>query len=277
MTDIKNKTAFVTGAASGIGLALSKALLARGAKVMMADIDAEGLNAAQASLNRPDDTDIIVCDVADAASVQAAAKAAIGSFGKIHLIFNNAGVSLAGRPGKFNLDDWRWIVDINVLGIAYGCETFIPHISSHGEGGHIINTASMAGHVVTGGMGPYFATKFAIVGYSEALRAELSKLDIGVSCLCPTWVKTNIHNTSDKSPGAVNNRKDFKTSTHYLAVKDLVDNGMEPDEYAELTMKSIEANRLHVFNDAQARQHIVDRHTANLADYDACLSDLGKA
>ena len=224
MTDIKNKTAFVTGAASGIGLALTKALLARGAKVMMADINTEGLNAAQASLNRPDDTDIIVCDVADAASVQAAAKAAIGSFGKIHLIFNNAGVSLAGRPGKFNLDDWRWIVDINVLGIAYGCETFIPHISSHGEGGHIINTASMAGHVVTGGMGPYFATKFAIVGYSEALRVELSKLGIGVSCLCPTWVKTNIHNTSDKSPGAVNSRKEFKTSTQYLAVKDLVEN-----------------------------------------------------
>ena len=277
MTDIKNKTAFVTGAASGIGLALTKALLARGAKVMMADINTEGLNAAQASLNRPDDTDIIVCDVADAASVQAAAKAAIGSFGKIHLIFNNAGVSLAGRPGKFNLDDWRWIVDINVLGIAYGCETFIPHISSHGEGGHIINTASMAGHVVTGGMGPYFATKFAIVGYSEALRVELSKLGIGVSCLCPTWVKTNIHNTSDKSPGAVNSREEFKTSTQYLAVKDLVENGMEPDDYAELTMKSIEANRLHVFNDAEARQHIIDRHTANLADYDACLSDLGKA
>ena len=277
MTDIKNKTAFVTGAASGIGLALSKALLARGAKVMMADIDAEGLNAAQASLNRSDDTNIIVCDVADAASVQAAAKATIESFGKIHLVFNNAGVSIAGRPGKFNLDDWRWIVDINILGIVYGCETFIPHISSHGEGGHIINTASMAGHVVTGGMGPYFATKFAIVGYSEALRVELSKLGIGVSCLCPTWVKTNIHNTSDKSPGAVNSREEFKTSTQYLAVKDLVENGMEPDDYAELTMKSIEANRLHVFNDAEARQHIIDRHTANLADYDACLIDLGKA
>ena len=129
----------MTGAASGIGLALSKALLARGAKVMMADINAEGLNAAQASLNRPDDTNSIVCDVADAASVQAAAKATIDSFGKIHFVFNNAGVGLAGRPGKFNLDDWRWIVDINVLGIVYGCETFIPHISSHGEGGHILS------------------------------------------------------------------------------------------------------------------------------------------
>lgn len=275
MTDITNKTAFVTGAASGIGLSLTKALLAHGAKVMMADMNAEDLKDAQASLNRPEETDTVICDVADATSVQAAAKAAIDKFDKIHLVFNNAGVSLAGLPGRINLDDWRWITDINLLGIVYGCETFIPHIASHGEGGHIINTASMAGHVATGGMGPYFATKFAVVGYSEALRVELSKIGIGVSCLCPTWVKTNIHNTSDKSPGAVNNREAFKTSKPYLAIKDLIENGMGPDEYAELTMKSIEANRLHVFNDPEARQHMIDRHTANLADYDACLSDLG--
>lgn len=275
MTDIANKTAFVTGAASGIGLALTKALLERGTKVMMADMNAEGLKAAQTSLGRPDDTDIVVCDVADATSVQGAAKATIDRFGKAHLVFNNAGVSLAGLPGKFNLEDWRWIVDINIMGIVYGCETFIPLIASHGEGGHIINTASMAGHVATSGMGPYFTTKFAVVGYSEALRVELSKLGIGVSCLCPTWVTTNIHNTSDKSPGAVNNREAFKTSAPYLAIKELIENGMSPDDYAELTMKSIKANRLHVFNDPEARQHMVERHAANLADYDACLLDLG--
>lgn len=275
MTDIANKTAFVTGAASGIGLALTKALLGRGAKVMMADMNAEGLKAAQASLNAYDDTATVVCDVSDEASVQAAAKATIDAFGKVHLIFNNAGVSLAGLPGRINLEDWRWITDINLMGVVYGVETFLPLIASHGEGGHIVNTASMAGHVATSGMGPYFATKFAVVGYSEALRVELAKVDIGVSCLCPTWVTTNIHNTSDKSPGAVNNREAFKSSKPYLAIKELIENGMSPDDYAELVMKSVETNRLHVFNDPEARQHMIDRHEANLADYDACLSDLG--
>ncbi len=277
MTEIANKTAFVTGAASGIGLALTKALLARGAKVMMADMNAEGLKAAQASLDRPDDTAIIVCDVADATSVQGAAKATIDRFGKAHLVFNNAGVSLAGLPGKFNLEDWRWIVDINIMGIVYGCETFIPLIASHGEGGHIINTASMAGHVTNPGMGPYFATKFAVVGYSEALRMELKNIGIGVSCLCPTWIKSNIHNTSDKSPGAVNSREEFKSSKAYQTVKSLIENGMSPDIYAELCMKGIGANRMHIFNDPETRQAMLDRHTSTMADYDACLTDLGIA
>jgi len=161
------------------------------------------------------------------------------------------------------------------LGVVYGVETFLPLITSHGEGGHIINTASMAGHVTNPGMGPYFATKFAVVGYSEALSMELAKTKIGVSCLCPTWVKTNIHNTSDISPGAVNNREAFKTSETYLAVKDLIENGMSPDLYAQLCMKAIEANRLHVFNDPEVRQAMIDRHTSNLADFDACIADLG--
>ena len=275
MTEIANKTAFVTGAASGIGLALTKALLARGAKVMMADMNEAGLKSAQESLNAPDNTAIVVCDVSDASSVQGAAKATIDTFGKVHLVFNNAGVSLAGLPGQFNLEDWRWITDINLMGVVYGVETFLPLISAHGEGGHIINTASMAGHVATQGMGPYFATKFAVVGYSEALRMELAQTGIGVSCLCPTWVKTNIHNTSDISPGAVDNREAFKSSKAYLTVKDLIDNGMSPDDYAELCMKAIKANRLHVFNDSDVRQALIDRHVSNLADFDACIADLG--
>ncbi len=275
MTDIANKTAFVTGAASGIGLGLCKALLAKGAKVMMADIDAEGLDIAHAALNAPDNTATVICDVADADSVKAAAKATIDSFGKVHLVFNNAGVSLAGRPGQIALEDWRWITDINLLGVVYGCETFIPLITSHGEGGHIINTASMAGHITSPGMTPYFATKFAVVGYSEALFHELKSANIGVSCLCPTWVKSNIHNTSDKSPSANATRGEFKTSKAYLTVKALVENGMGADVYAELVMKAIEADRLHVFNDPEMRQAIVDRNAATLANYDANLKDLG--
>ena len=133
MTDIKNKTTFVTGAASGIGFALAEGLLKRGAKVMLVDIDAEGLKAAQQKLGS-ENTAISICDVADPEAVKAAAAATIEEFGNVHLVFNNAGVSLPGRPGRIALEDWRWITDINILGVVYGCEAFIPHIASHGEG-----------------------------------------------------------------------------------------------------------------------------------------------
>ncbi|MGB0906664.1 MAG: SDR family oxidoreductase [Maricaulaceae bacterium] len=274
MTNIANKTAFVTGAASGIGFALTESLLARGCKVMMADIDAEGLAAARAKLGE-ENTAMVVCDVADADAMQAAAKATTDAFGNVHLVFNNAGVSLAGMPGQFNLQDWQWITDINLMGVVYGTESFLPLIAAHGEGGHIVNTASMAGHGASQGMGPYHATKFAVVGYSEALRMELAKTNIGVSCLCPTWVKSNIHNTSDKSPGAVNNREEFKKTKAYQTVKALIENGMDADVYAELCMKAIEADRLHVFNDPAMREALIMRHEMNLAEFDANIADLG--
>lgn len=274
MTAIANKTAFVTGAASGIGLALTKALLARNCKVMMADIDADRLTEARMLVGESN-TAMVVCNVADVASVQAAAQATHEAFGDVHLLFNNAGVSLAGYPGQFDIKDWQWITDINLMGVAHGVETFVPLLMAHGESGHIINTASMAGHGAFPGMGPYNATKFAVVGYSEALRLELARSGIGVSCLCPTWVQTNIHNTSDNSPGALSGGEDHKNSKSYKAVKALIENGMSADLYAELCMKAIEADRLHVFNDPEVRQSMIDRHNANLADFDACLADLG--
>ncbi|MEP3892116.1 MAG: SDR family oxidoreductase [Hellea sp.] len=274
MTDIKNKTAFVTGAASGIGFALTEGLLKRGANVMMVDIDSDGLKAAQAKLGT-DNTAISVCDVADPDAVKASAAAAIEAFGKVHLVFNNAGVSLPGRPGRIALEDWRWITDINILGVVYGCESFIPHIIGHGEGGHIINTASTAGHLTGVGMAPYFASKFAVVGYSEALAQELAEANIGVSCLCPTWVKSNIHNTADKAPVAGQYRDKFRASKAYETIKGYIENGMDADVYAELCLKAVEANRLHVFNDPEARVAVDARGKALLADYDANLKDLG--
>lgn len=274
MTDIKNKVAFVTGAASGIGFALAEGLLARGAKVMLVDIDADGLKAAQDKLGTAN-TAISVCDVADPDAVKASAAAAIETFGKVHLIFNNAGVSLPGRPGRIALEDWRWITDINILGVVYGCESFIPHIVGHGEGGHIINTASTAGHVTGIGMAPYFASKFAVVGYSEALSQELAEAGIGVSCLCPTWVKSNIHNTPDKAPVAGQYRDKFRASKAYETIKGYIENGMDADVYAELCLKAVEANRLHVFNDPEARIAVETRAQNLLTDYDANLKDLG--
>jgi len=276
MTDIANKTAFVTGAASGIGLALCQSLLAKGANIMMADINAQGLEDAKASLEGDGSKiGITVCDVAELPSVEAAAQETLNQFGKVHLVFNNAGVSLGGRPGRFAAADWRWITNINLLGVVHGVETFLPMLVSQGEGGHIINTASMAGHVAGIGMNPYFATKFAVVGYSEALSHELAGMGIGVSCLCPTWVKSNIHNTAAKSPAQGKIFDKAKEGQGYQMIKSLIENGMEAERYSELVMTAIEQDRLYVFNDPDAQKDIINRHENVMADYDACLKDLG--
>ena len=180
-------------------------------------------------------------------------RATIKTFSKVHHIFNNAGVSLAGYPGKIALEDWKWITRYQSNGSGSLCEKFLPLMLSHGEPAHITNTASMAGHVAASGMGPYFATKYAVVGYSEALKIELETKNIGVSCLCPTWVKSNIHNTASKSPVAGKNDS-YKKSKSYEIVKALIENGMDAEVYAELCIKGIKSNRLHIFNDPVSKR-----------------------
>jgi len=278
MDIFKNKTAFITGAGSGIGLAIAKAFAAQGSHIMLADINGEAIERAAREISESYDVEIgtIRVDTASADSVMAARDAALSRFSKVHFLINNAGVSLAGRAGQIPLKDWQWITDINLLGLVYGVEGFVPHMISHGEPCHIVNTASMAGHMASAGMAPYHATKFAAVGYSESLALELASTNIDVSVLCPTWVKSNIHNTSDKRPtadsGVVNPTKSTKA---YQAIKSLVENGMEPETLAELVLKSIAAKRLYIFNDPEARAMVDVRRAAILNDYDACLKDLG--
>jgi len=279
VSEFKNRTAFVTGAASGIGLALTKALIARGANVMMADINAENLGAAMNAIGAPEQLAMIVCDAADYASVEAARDASLSRFGNVHYVFNNAGVSLAGRSGNIDIKDWQWITDINLMGVVYGVEAFLPCIKAHGEGGHIINTASMAGHFTTSFMAPYHATKFAVVGYSESLELELEGSNIGVSVLCPTWVQSNIYNASLASPSKIGGKadggaEDLTQNPVFQTTKALVDNGMSAEKFADLVLTSVEKKRFYVFNDPEARAAIDVRRSKILADYDACLADL---
>lgn len=273
MQSFKNKTAFVTGAASGIGLALTKALIAEGTNVMMSDVDGDSLDAAAKSLNEPTQVDTVICNVADHASVKDAAKAVVQRFGEVHLLFNNAGVSLAGQNGSIAIEDWRWIVDINLMGVVHGTEVFLPLIRSHDQGGYIVNTASMAGHFTSAYMSPYNATKFAVVGYSESVRQELEGSNIGISVLCPTWVKSNIYNTQGGAPSASQSDSDFTDSPVYQMSKQLIDNGMSAEDFASLTLDSISKDRFYVFNDPAARVAIDSRRDHILDDYDACLAD----
>jgi NAD(P)-dependent dehydrogenase (short-subunit alcohol dehydrogenase family) len=193
MRELTGKAAFVTGGASGIGLALGHALAAAGMKVMLADVDAPSLASAVQSLKDiGPDVRSVACDVSDPRSVDHAANIAFEAFGKVHLLCNNAGVISAGGIESISLEEWRWLIDVNVMGVLHGIRAFLPHIRSHGEGGHILNTASMAGMRNGLGLSPYSATKFAVVSMSEGLAAELKPFGIGVSVLCPGFVRTRI-------------------------------------------------------------------------------------
>lgn len=275
MTNYKNKVAFVTGAASGIGFALCQALLNKGAKVMMADVNEAGLSEAFTKLGGVSESlSTVVCDVRDPESVKTAAEKTIDVFGKVHIVMNNAGVALAGKSGRIDLKDWQWIVDINLMGVVYGVEIFTPLIKAHGEGGHILNTASMAGHATTEYMPPYHATKFAVVGYSESIAQDLAKDNILVSCLCPTWVKSNIAHSGKTRPSAASGKAvisaDIKAA--HNSVADLVANGMDAPRMAELTLAMMAEGRIHVFNDPDARPAIDVRARSLASDYDAALA-----
>lgn len=266
MTDIAGKTAFITGGANGIGLGIAKALAARGANVMLADINEEALVAAKAGFGDMNvRVETALCDVARLEAMQAAAKRTVEAFGKVHIIVNNAGVGLGGQPGEIAHEDWQWVVGINLMGVVHGVETFAPLIKEHGEGGHIVNVASMAGHIAPPGMGPYNATKFAVVGYSEGLRGELAGDGVGVSVLCPGWVNTNIHNSSAGRPsGGV----DLDTPEH-AAMEQVIRSGMPAEQVGEWTADCIADNRLYIFTHQEMAPAIDARYQMIKADYAA--------
>jgi len=201
MRELSGRTAFITGGASGIGLELGRAFVAAGMKVMLADVETGALERAVASL-REVTSDIcgVACDVADADSVERAAQATFDAFGHVHVVCNNAGVAAGGGIDNISLDNWRWVIDVNLMGVVHGIRTFLPHLRAHGEGGHIVNTASMAG--MNGGLGfsPYTASKFAVVAMSEGLSMQVKPHGIGVSVLCPSFVRTAIGDSGRNRP-----------------------------------------------------------------------------
>jgi len=193
MRGLTGKTAFVTGGASGIGFAVSLAFAQAGMKVMLADIEEEALAAAVKNLKGVGpDVRGVQCDVTDPHSVERAAKMSYEAFGKIHVLCNNAGVLAIGGVDNISVEEWRWVFDVNVMGILYSLSAFLPHIRAHGEGGHIVNMASMAGILSGQGFSPYSASKFAVVNMSEGLATQLQPLGIGVSVVCPGFVRTKI-------------------------------------------------------------------------------------
>ncbi|MEX1218230.1 MAG: SDR family NAD(P)-dependent oxidoreductase [Acidimicrobiales bacterium] len=199
--ELQGKVAVVTGAASGIGLATSQRLVSEGMSVVMADIESEVLGE-QVTRMQSEGAAVVpyVFDVSEAKQVAALRDFALGAYGSVHLLFNNAGVGGTGRPGwKTSPEVWDWVIGVDLLGVAYGVEAFAPLMVEQGEG-HIVNTASEAGLCATPMLGAYHAAKFGVVGLSEALIMELAGTGVGVSCLCPELVNTKIFESTRNAP-----------------------------------------------------------------------------
>src|SRR5271157_3811199 len=170
-------------------------------KVMLADIETDALTAAVENLHDfGPNVSGVACDVADPASFERAANASYQAFGNVHVVCNNAGVGGGSGIDQISLETWRWVLDVNLMGVVHGIRTFLPHIRAHGEGGHIVNTASMAGMNSGLGFSPYSASKFAVVNMSEGLAMQLRPLGIGVTVLCPGFVRTRIWESGRNRP-----------------------------------------------------------------------------
>ena len=189
----RGRVAVVTGGAGGIGFAMAEAFAARGAKIALADLDETAMDA-RAKLLRERGTEVLCVrtDVTERASVNALADRVFQHFDAAHVVCNNAGIAIAGPLLQMTEDDWRLTMDIDFWGVVHGALAFAPRMIEQKQGGHVVNTASMAGLVGMSWLGVYCAAKFAVVGFTESLRRELEAHEIGVSVLCPMIVATDI-------------------------------------------------------------------------------------
>jgi NAD(P)-dependent dehydrogenase (short-subunit alcohol dehydrogenase family) len=275
--DLMGKTAFVTGGASGIGLALGRAFAQAGMNVVLADIEVAALEEAVDELRSLAPAALgVVCDVADPDSVERAAQTAIQAFGKVHVLCNNAGVAGGGGIDDISLSTWKWVLDINVMGVLHGVAAFLPHMRAHGEGGHIVNTASMAGFQSRLGFSPYATSKYAVVAISEGLAQDLQPHGIGVTVLCPSFVRTRISESSRNRPARYGPAEapDPQSAMGALTtqIAELVGSGMDPSEVAARTVSAIRRGELYVFTHPEARGEIDDRFAAVTAALDAAGS-----
>ncbi len=269
--DLKGKVAFITGGASGLGLSMARAFGKEGMKVMLADIDEKTMAAAKADLEaRQVPVSTVICDVTDRGSVKSAALQTIADFGKVHVVCNNAGVAAGGAIGTVRDRDWEWILDVNLKGVVYGVETFTPLIKSHGEGGHFVNTASMAGMISPPNMEPYCATKFAVVAMSEGWAGQLAPFGIGVSVLCPGFVKTLIHeswrNKQAKYGGAADTDSGIG-ETRDAAANNVL-SGIDPDVVGARVVEGIRNNEVHIFTHREMRVFVEARFQAIMQGFD---------
>lgn len=256
MRDVAGKVAFITGAASGMGLGMARAFSEAGMKVMMADIDAKRLPAAVAELkSRGADVEAHLCDITVEDQVFAAAAATVKRFGKVNVLCNNAGVSVGGLSEELSQKDWDWVIAVNQTAVVYALRAFLPLIKANAETGHVMSTSSMAGLVNAGpGWGAYNASKHAVVGMMEVLYSELKDTPIGVSVLCPGAVSTNILEAAKHRPGHFGSGDGRPISLN--PIDETLAKGLDPDVVGDLVLDAIQENQFYIFTDPGMEKQI---------------------
>ena len=260
--ELRQRTAVVTGAASGIGLALAVRFAREGMNVVLADVEVSALEAASAAVDRIGPAMAVPTDVADASSVLLLRDEAHARFGTVHVLCNNAGVLLPQRPAwQIDLADWHWVIDVNVWGVVHGIRTFVPAMVASGERCHVVNTSSNAGVVSVPGQAAYSASKHAVTTISETLALDLASAnaDVGVSVLCPGPVRTRIAASARNHPDPERVTGEVEALAQQGVTEALATSGDDPDDVAGAVVAAIRERRFYVFTRPSVRASIQDR------------------
>ncbi len=271
MQNLPGKTAFVTGGASGIGLGIAKALLGAGMNVVVGDIREDHLASARAELGSPERVLALKLDVTDRADYARAADAAEARFGKVHILCNNAGVAVVGPTEIASFADWDWVMGVNLGGVINGIGTLLPRILAHGEGGHIVNTASMSGLVPVGGTTIYSTAKSAVITMMECMRPELESRGVICSAFCPGAVQSNIAEAGKTRPAALaesgyaeadKRRQEGGNFFHLYQTK---------EEVGQRVLRGILNDELYILTHSEFLDGVTDRAHAMIASVPAHL------
>jgi NAD(P)-dependent dehydrogenase (short-subunit alcohol dehydrogenase family) len=252
MREFKDKVAVITGAASGIGRAIAERCVRAGMKVVLADVHEADLNRTETELKSAGGTVLAVrTDVAKRSDVELLARQALDTFGQVHLLFNNAGVTADGAPWEATWNDWEWAIGVNLWGVIHGVKVFTPLMLAQNTECHIVNTSSTAGLIVGSMVAPYSVTKHAIVALSENLYLTLQQRNslVKVSVLCPGFVRTNIANDERNRPADLRNEPVEKTAQMHAgmnAFKAAIEAGVPPLQVADVVFEAIRKEQFYV-------------------------------
>lgn len=257
MKSWQGKVAVITGGASGIGLALARGLVRRGVRVVLADIEKAALAVAAGELRSLGGTvETFRVDVREFGQMQALEAFCVQTFGVVHLLFNNAGVLVMGPTWELSVDDWRWVLGVNVTGVIHGIKAFLPGMMAHGEEGYVVNTGSLASFSGHGDYAPYSASKAAVLSISQSLYSEMRamKTSLGVSVVCPGTVRTRIHESWRNRPEEDEtwSRRDIDDPERLAMSEKYRAHGKDADQVAEIVLEAMLADRFYIFTDDYA-------------------------
>jgi NAD(P)-dependent dehydrogenase (short-subunit alcohol dehydrogenase family) len=257
MQDLTGKVAFITGGASGIGLGIARAFLAEGMKVALADWNDAHIAGAKEQLSGNNAAHFIKTNVADRDSLRAAAQETLEHFGKIHVLCNNAGVNGGGTAASEDFDDWDRALSVNLGGVVNGTKIIVPIIRAQGEGGHVVNTSSMAGVVPLPGLAAYSTAKYAVRGFSESLRMQLAPKGIGVSCLFPGATRTALVPLPEDDPERI---KEEGAPQFLKDLWDAMRGAIDPLDTGRAVVGAIKENRFYIFTNREFLEEVKQRH-----------------